>query len=156
LCTVSAHSLWIALFCTVVTLWVLLLWTASAFTMDCTVWFHCSADYYALWVLSLWNALFCTVVTMWVLSLWIALFGGGMCEAAASRSQVPGWRCIRWGCRHLTLGCHAWALARPRPRLQPPSARFAWPWAATCVLGIPQSTWRLHPSLGHLALGSWH
>jgi len=54
-----------------------------------------------------------------VFSLWTALFGGGMCEAVASRPQVLGWRRARWGCGYLALGCQAWALGRPRPLVAP-------------------------------------
>jgi len=70
-CVLWVHVLRIALFCTVATLWVLLLWSVSTFTVDCTVWFHCSAGYYALWVLSLWiTSVFIVDCTVWWGHVW--------------------------------------------------------------------------------------
>jgi len=122
--------LWIVLFCTVVVPWMLSLWTILLFTVAWDTvhceWIHC-------------KLLYSSIVSAFTMdcTVWWEHVGG-----CSNRRQAPGWRRVHWGCGHLTFGCQAWALGRPRP-LAAPSAVVTWrvvcpalgAWATSYVLG---------------------
>jgi len=125
--------------------------------------FHCSMEYYILWVNSLWIVLFCTVAQV------LCTVSEFTMNNTIWWGHVWGWRRATWSCAHIALGLLVWELSTHNTHvaLELLPQRWTHPYAPHGVgipawgLGKPLRTRDAWAALGvshaHAPLGdTWH